>query len=82
MSQGTGLVLPAYVGADSCRSCRFSTIEVNDRVCRRYPPQVTILLTPAPAPHTGTMLQTFSSFPVVQDMAWCGQFERKPRNGE
>ncbi|GBQ28700.1 hypothetical protein HLH34_15280 [Gluconacetobacter azotocaptans] len=74
-----GLIIPAGVrpgaAARSCRQCRFHGLEGPDVVCRRYPPQVTVVMVPQPAPRAGQLApQPFATFPPVVPEHVCGEF--------
>jgi hypothetical protein len=74
-----GLVIPAHVGMArrTCRFCRHHGVEGNDVVCRRYPPQVTVVLVPQGAPRVGHLApQPFATFPPVVPEHVCGEFAR------
>lgn len=79
MSQ-TGLILPLTTleSLESCKNCRFSVVDASsDRVCRRNPPQVSLVVQPASVPRVGMELRAHTVFPVVTDQTWCGCFEPK-----
>lgn len=80
-----GLLLPAHMGAHldapgglgrrTCRLCRHHGVEGSDVVCRRYPPQVTVVLVPQGAPRVGQLApQPFATFPPVVPEHVCGEF--------
>lgn len=77
------LVLPPSVAAklaDSCGQCVYRHQDTDrDIVCRRFPPQMSILLVPMPPPRAGQMgPQPFASYPPVHDaMRACGEFRGK-----
>jgi hypothetical protein len=73
-----GLVIPASVAAGqrNCRRCRHHGVEGTDVVCRRFPPQVTVVLVPAPPPRVGQLApQPFATFPPVVPEHPCGEFQ-------
>lgn len=77
------LIIPASIirRGRSCHQCRHSA-EENGLVCRRYPPQVTVLMVPAPPPRVGQMMpQPFATFPPIDPDRPCGEWEL-PRAGE
>ena len=58
-----------------CKVCRWMWMDGHDMVCRRYPPQVSIIMLPAPPPRVGQMMpQVLAAFPVVQEAMWCGEW--------
>lgn len=69
-------VARAAVGdARSCRTCRWHATEQQDVVCRRYPPQVSVLMVPAPPPRVGQLQPApFATFPPVNPEAPCGEW--------
>lgn len=74
------LIIPREIATsltgEACSSCRFShTDETSDLVCRKHPPQVTVLLVPAPPPRVGMMPAPFCTFPIVRADYWCGDWE-------
>lgn len=75
------LILPAGTApqhGDCCPKCRYSAKQEGDLICRRFPPQATIMMVPAPPPRLGAVeLKTFCSFPLVNPDFWCGMFEPK-----
>ena len=80
----SGLVLPASLSVrrspvETCALCRWSYREGDgDLVCRRHPPHASVLMVPAPAPRIGGFMpQPFSTFPIVRDDMFCGEFETK-----
>lgn len=75
------LIIPASViraapsEGQSCRGCRWHAVEKPDVVCRRYPPQVTVLMVPAPPPRVGQLQpMPFATFPPVNPDAPCGEW--------
>jgi hypothetical protein len=82
MDGSASLIVPASVlrtaaEGRSCLQCRFHGKEGADVVCRRYPPQVTVLLVPAPPPRVGQFSpQPFSTYPPVQPSHPCGEWAR------
>lgn len=79
----SGLILPAGLRAPaprvaagrSCLACKHHASEAGDVVCRRYPPQVTVVLVPQPAPRAGQLApQPFATFPPVVPEHVCGEF--------
>ncbi|WP_043458947.1 hypothetical protein [Gluconacetobacter diazotrophicus] len=75
----TNLVAPAARGsvasARTCRQCRHHAVEAGDVVCRRFPPQVTVVLVPQAAPRVGQLApQPFATFPPVVPEHVCGEF--------
>lgn len=72
---------------ESCGNCRYRHKEQDgDVICRRRAPQVTVLLVPKqmgplarPGPNGANMQQLvpmpFTSFPLVNDLQWCGDWE-------
>lgn len=72
-----GLVIPAHLGPArrTCRQCRHHGVEGMDIVCRRFPPQVTVVLVPQGAPRAGQLApQPFATFPPVVPEHVCGEF--------
>lgn len=60
-----------------CKACFFVFQEPGDLVCRINPPQVTIVLVPAPAPRVNQLIpQAFAAFPSVKPDMWCGKWAR------
>lgn len=72
----TKLLIPSGIptGRKTCNECAFHGNEGPDVVCRRFPPQVTVLLVPAPAPRTGMAPMPFATFPPVTPEHICGEF--------
>ena len=71
-----------------CPNCRFSVVDGKDIVCRRMPPQVTVLLVPQPGvvmgpkgpeQRMGMAPQPFTAWPVVMKDWHC--FEHQPAFG-
>jgi hypothetical protein len=64
-----------------CGDCRHLQAEgaVNEFVCTESPPQVTVILTPAPAPRAGQLMpQPFATYPPRRrDSLGCGKFTPK-----
>lgn len=56
-----------------CKGCGFSFVD-QQLVCRRYPPQVTILIAPNPPPRTGIGPQVLAAYPIVNADMWCGEW--------
>jgi len=76
MSEAAALVLPESLNAlkPACQRCRWMFRD-GDMVCRRNPPQSTIMMVPAPPPRAGQMMPvTLASFPTVQKDMFCGEF--------
>ncbi len=77
-----GLIVPASVlrardvlGARSCLQCVHHAKEGTDSVCRRYPPQVTVILVPQPPPRVNQLApQPFATFPPVVPAHPCGEW--------
>ena len=74
------VILPKIMRA--CASCDHSAKEGQDRVCRRYPPQVTFLAVPGKVMtrqglQTGMQITPFTSFPIMRDDQNCGEFKRR-----
>jgi len=78
------LILPRAVApapVESCGNCRFAHVDqTKDRVCRKLPPQVSILLVPqrvavAHPTSIGVSPQPFATFPPVNPEMWCGAWE-------
>ena len=58
----------------ACLDCRWSTHHGNDLECRRFPPQLSIILVPGKvANHVKP--ESFTGYPVVQPDLWCGEFQ-------
>jgi hypothetical protein len=55
-----------------CKDCKFRV----DGECRRYPPQVSIVMMPTKVAVAGPTLQPspLATFPPVEDDLWCGEF--------
>lgn len=64
----------AYRG--TCGRCRHSFVVQGDMVCRRFPPQMSIVLVPAPPPRVGQMMPTpLAGWPPVNATSSCGEFQ-------
>lgn len=77
MSDTAALVLPETLNAlrPACQRCRWVFRE-GDMVCRRNPPQSTIIMVPAPPPRVGQMQpMTLAAFPTVHKDMFCGEFK-------
>ncbi len=62
--------------AESCGKCRFSLVDGPQLLCRRNPPQVTMVL--APAKMVGQMQPiALGAYPAVEDRQWCGEWRGK-----
>jgi len=62
-----------------CAECYYGVKERGDLVCRRNPPQVTMLQTPTmvptpQGPRQGFEIKSFACYPPVQADGWCGEF--------
>ena len=56
-----------------CLDCRWSTHEQTDLVCRRHPPQVSIIVSMNGI--TGKQQPvSMAAFPIVKPDMWCGEF--------
>ena len=67
--------LAGILRPESCSRCRFASKDGSDISCRANPPQVTIVMVPAPPPRVGQLMpQPFATFPLVRPDMWCGQF--------
>ncbi len=55
--------------APACRDCRYSTDDSRNLFCRRFPPQFVKLADGGKS--------TVWSFPNVNPLAWCGEFQKK-----
>lgn len=68
--------LGGILGKKACSRCYFGVKEGADTVCRRMPPQVSIVMLPAPPPNIGRMMPTpLVCFPSVRPDQWCGEFK-------
>lgn len=68
----------ANIQAESCATCRYShTDETGDLVCRKSPPQATVLMVPAPPPRVGVVPLPFCTFPMIKPDQWCGAWEAR-----
>jgi hypothetical protein len=68
--------LAGIIRPESCSRCRFASAQGGDLVCRANPPQVTVVMVPAPPPRVGNLMpQPFATFPLVRSDMWCGQFK-------
>ena len=76
------------IAEPTCSKCRHSFGDTGDLVCRRYPPQQTIVMVPQQGParlgprgpeqQVGFSPQPFSSFPICRPDQVCGEFSLKP----
>lgn len=63
----------------SCAQCKFASREFMQGqiqrvlVCREGPPSVSLVPIPQP---TGTQVQGFTQFPIVQPANWCYRFQQ------
>lgn len=75
-------VRPANDAPASCATCRFSHRSHGDLLCRRNPPQLSVVLGPAPPPRVDQMMPLpFCGFPPVNDRMWCGEYVAVMRVG-
>ena len=76
---------------ETCASCKYRFLpeapagKKADVECRRRAPSTSVLLVPmqTPAitrggPATQLMPQNFSTFPLIRDEFWCGEWEANP----
>ena len=87
MNNGTPLILPRSLlpkPARTCADCRYVGYDGKQALCRRYPPQVSVLMTPAPPPRVGAMMpQPFATYPPIDITSPCGEYEfASGRKGE
>lgn len=69
---GTGVVLGSL--RPGCKACRWSFVD-GELTCRRNPPQVSILMIPAPPPRVGQIIpQVLAAFPIVRPDMFCGEW--------
>lgn len=79
----SALIVPrsAQVKKLICGDCDHLHAEgaVNEFVCTESPPQVTVIMTPAPAPHVGKLMpQPFATYPPrARDSLGCAKFRPK-----
>ena len=57
-----------------CSGCRYGEKEGGTIICRRYPPQVQIIMTPSGGMQHGLVPQVIQAWPTVSGTAWCGDF--------
>lgn len=58
----------------ACQRCKWMFRD-GEMVCRRNPPQSTIMMVPAPPPRAGQMVpMTLAAFPTVHKDMFCGEF--------
>lgn len=68
-----------YVSPDlqlhgTCPKCRWAFVDGREITCRRNPPQVSIIMVPAPPPRAGQIMpQALAAFPIVHPDMWCGE---------
>ena len=64
-----------------CGNCRFSFLNNNMIFCRRYPPQVTMIMVPSRTQPDIFVPQNYSSWPLVQRDQTCGEFRDMKDDG-
>jgi len=64
-----------------CISCEFfQDTEDAKGYCHRYPPTLTAALSNKEVSSNPSALSMLYEFPIVDDVAWCGEFKRKGSN--
>lgn len=77
-----GLKPFALITPESCQGCHFSHMEGSDRVCRRFPPQLTFIAVPVQRKTlqgvgTAMEIRNFTGYPIMQHDQWCGEWTLK-----
>lgn len=83
MARVSELILPASLlrsatAEATCLDCRWYLAEGRQHLCRRFPPQVTVIMVPAPPPRAGQLMpQPFATYPLIDPKIPCGEFKAK-----
>ena len=82
---GLAALKPVAPKGPTCADCRFMIVDDKQFVCRRNPPQATVVMVPRPMPpqmiggkvqqQMGMAPQTLSAWPLVMRDWWCGAYE-------
>ncbi len=62
--------------AECCTKCRFSLVDGPQLLCRRLPPQVTMVMVPTKL-QGGLQPIAMGAYPAVEGGQWCGEFGGK-----
>ncbi len=65
--------------AECCTKCRFSLVDGPQLLCRRLPPQVTMVMVPTKL-QGGLQPIAMGAYPAVEGGQWCGEFVLKVQN--